>query len=47
MKVCIFVLSIVLVIIGSQCFPDFLNAIFFLAAIISGASIFYDQRNKR
>lgn len=29
MKVCIFVLSIVLVIIESQCFPDFLNAIFF------------------
>lgn len=47
MKVCIFVFSIVLVLIGSKCFPDFLNAVFFLTAIVSGISMFCDQRKKK
>lgn len=47
MKACIFVLSIVMVLIGSKCFPDFLNAVFFLTAIVSGVSMFCDQRKKK
>lgn len=47
MKFVIFVLSIILVLIGSKCFPDFLTGIFFLSMLISGALLFVDQRSKK
>lgn len=47
MKICVFIISLVLALIRSKVFPDFLTAIFWLAMVISGASMIYEQRKKR